>query len=248
MSLPYYKTVKSVDDYLKKYYQIYADNYGKRRLHSFEQLFPRVKYAKILEIGCGGGAYSCYAASNGASDIVTVDIEKVCVKAAKQNIILNGDGVETKGAVCDASSLPFKDGSFNIVISIDVVEHIIEDKRFVKEIERILSPNGLLIIGTQNAVSLNFLVEGFINRVVKRKQWMGWDSTHIRFYTHKRLVKLLDGFDIKRISGSYIIPYIMVPRKAAKIALRLNDLLESNDSWPWTTLGWSIACIGYKKK
>ncbi len=63
------------------------------------------------------------------------------------------------------SPFPYADNSFDVVIAIEVSEHIVDHEMFFSEINRILSPQGKLYISTPNILSLKsrlrFLLSGF---------------------------------------------------------------------------------------
>lgn len=72
--------------------------------------------------------------------------------------------------------LPFRDASFDWVISFQVIEHIRDDRAFVAEIHRVLRPGGRFLVTTPNApMSLT------------RNPW------HVREYTPEELRQLLLG-------------------------------------------------------
>jgi SAM-dependent methyltransferase len=84
---------------------------------------------------------------------------------------------------------PFDDNLFDVVITFQVIEHIEDDVRFLKEIHRVLKPGGLAIITTPNRpMSLS------------RNPW------HIREYTGKELgdlcSKIFSRVEVKGISGN----------------------------------------------
>ena len=72
--------------------------------------------------------------------------------------------------------LPFNDGTFDFVISFQVIEHIKQDTEFVREVHRVLRPSGKFIVTTPNApMSLT------------RNPW------HVREYRAEELCTLLQG-------------------------------------------------------
>jgi 2-polyprenyl-6-hydroxyphenyl methylase/3-demethylubiquinone-9 3-methyltransferase len=165
----------------------------------------------VLDVGCGGGFYSLVVCRKGAEDVTLLDISPICVKAAKINLRENAN-VVPNGVIANATNMPFRKESFDFVILVDIIEHIQADHVLLREIERILKSTGAMIIATQNSNSLNYILEAFIRRhVLKNHSWMGWDSTHVRFYNPSRLFQLLknSGFSIVKVSGTYFIPYMM---------------------------------------
>jgi SAM-dependent methyltransferase len=100
-------------------------------------LYPKIyKYlnGKILDIGCGVGDFlKLYNHVSG------VDINEDCVNYCIQN------GLNVKLMAQDV--LPFKDNSFNSIILDNVLEHIDNPTNLISEITRVLTPNGILVIG-----------------------------------------------------------------------------------------------------
>ena len=141
----------------------------------------------------------------------------------------------------------------------DLIEHIKEDRKLLSEIRRILKNDGFLVIATQNSNSLNYFLESFIQRyILKNRNWMGWDPTHLRFYTPKTLAKLLEshGFSIIKTSGTYYIPYMAafwfkkLNTRLSKIfyayLYMLNQIFEKHNSIALNLFGWGIICLCQK--
>ena len=58
---------------------------------------------------------------------------------------LRSETIDLRG---DGQFLPFRDGIFNTIVSIDVLEHVPDPEKFVSEIYRVTQPNGLIILST----------------------------------------------------------------------------------------------------
>lgn len=100
---------------------------------------------KFLEVGCGLGYFSNKASIIGAK-VTGIDIGPELVKINKKKT------PGGKFVVASASKLPFKSNSFDIVLSTEVIEHVENQKRAMKEMLRVLRPGGLLVITTPNRV------------------------------------------------------------------------------------------------
>lgn len=50
----------------------------------------------------------------------------------------------------DAQKMPFKDSTFDVVVSLETIEHLPEPEKFVKEVVRVLKPDGLFYVSTPN--------------------------------------------------------------------------------------------------
>jgi len=116
-------------------------------LKPYEFLKKNVEGKSILEIGFGDGYGSAYLAKV-ASKVVSIDYEEDVVLTAKNKYIASN-----LSFICmDATELQFKDNSFDIVCSFQVIEHIPEEKllQYLSEINRVLKDNGEFYLSTLN--------------------------------------------------------------------------------------------------
>lgn len=94
---------------------------------------------KILEVGCGGGALVEDLISRGYESVVGLDMSELAVHAAQAR------GVTTVQQG-DATELEYEDGTFDVVIASDVLEHLMDERRALSEWRRVLKPDGILVI------------------------------------------------------------------------------------------------------
>lgn len=241
---PYYKEIQEPQEFLEHYLSLYQTFYERKRVSAITKLLPKVRNQKILDVGCGGGFYSFMVAKRGARDIVGIDLEEVCVRASRVNIFGNVN-ILIDGVVADSTNLPFSAENFDLVLCIDVIEHVEEDRKLIQELFRVLKPCGFLVISSQNSFSLNYLLEGFFQRIASRKKWMGWDPTHVRFYNPKSFFDLLRDFEILKVVGTYFVPYELLPLGLLReMIVKINELFETRcDRTPWNLCGWGVACL-----
>lgn len=101
-----------------------------------------LKKAKILDLGCGSGRNLIYLEKQGFQ-MYGLDNAEQGIKIIKQ---------KTKNAKLITQSffkkLPYQDNFFNVIISIQALQHgtELEIKKTIKEIHRTLKPNGLIFI------------------------------------------------------------------------------------------------------
>ncbi len=100
--------------------------------------------AIVLDAGCGTG-YGAAEFSR-ASSVVGMDGSAEAVGYARCNFARAG--VHFLRAVCE--SLPFADGSFDLVAAFEVIEHLERWQDFLAEARRVLRPAGLLLVSTPN--------------------------------------------------------------------------------------------------
>jgi len=97
---------------------------------------------RTLDAGCGYGPFSAAAVGRGAV-VVSVDIgPRLVVRAMAR--------AGSRGLVADACQLPVRDGSFDVVISSEMLEHTRAPLEALGELARVLRPDGLLVLTTPN--------------------------------------------------------------------------------------------------
>lgn len=106
----------------------------------------------LLDVGCGSGGL-VVAASKSVGTVVGVDIAARWLLVAQAQ--LREAGVENALLVCAcAEYLPFPDGAFTIAVANDVLEHCQDQALLLSDVRRVLKPQGLLMLSTQNRWSL----------------------------------------------------------------------------------------------
>jgi SAM-dependent methyltransferase len=100
----------------------------------------------VLDVASGAGHGADYMAKKGAKDVFGVDYSDLAIKYSK-----NHYSKENLHFICsDATSLPFEDKFFDVIVSFETIEHIKNYKKFIKEVSRVLKKNGVLILSTPN--------------------------------------------------------------------------------------------------
>jgi len=119
---------------LVHYIQIYLFEY----MHEFINRWFGNSNVKVLDWGCGLGYYSYLFGKRGI-DVTACDISEV--------IAGNRPFIESLGIPCAALphpyELPFKANTFDVILNCGVLEHVPNDVESLKEIYRVLKPNGL---------------------------------------------------------------------------------------------------------
>ena len=105
-------------------------------------------------------------------------------------------------------SLQFPDGWFSIVICNQVLEHIHDEAAVLKELKRVVSQEGFLIIGVPNeGCLLGRLRNNFFQRSILRT------TDHVNFYTAEQLEALLNSEDFrisKIVRMGFFMPHLLL--------------------------------------
>jgi SAM-dependent methyltransferase len=105
---------------------------------------------KVLNVGHGLGGKLPFYTEEGARSVVGIDINEQSTHIAQRHIFSLGlaDGAEEGVflAVADASRLPFRDGSFDMVVSINTFEHIMQLEEALEDCYRVLAPGGRALL------------------------------------------------------------------------------------------------------
>jgi len=156
------------------------------------------KTTTILDIGCGPGLLLSELQNNGR-EIFGVDLSPIALEFCKKRGLKNV-------SLADAGALPFSDNTFDVVLLLDMLEHVQDDSGVLREARRVLKSEGIVIIFVP---CFNFL-------------WTKNDeiSHHYRRYTLPELTnKISSNFTILRKTyfNFFLFPLIYLVRQAAKI-------------------------------
>ncbi len=97
----------------------------------------------VLDIGVGPGLLAVEMAAMGAQ-VVGVDVSEAMLALARRRCALHGVAVEV--VLGDCTALPFADGSFDVVVAIQVLEYIDDVGVALREVARILRRGGRLLV------------------------------------------------------------------------------------------------------
>ncbi|MCA0456294.1 MAG: class I SAM-dependent methyltransferase [Chloroflexi bacterium] len=180
-----------------------------RRLQMIAK-WTKLDNAAVLIAGCGVGTYATQIRRRYTPNVEAFDIEADRVREAQ---------VETPHALVSAAeSLPYADNLFDTILSHEVLEHVLDDRKSIQEMVRVLKPGGRVIIFVPNrwypfethghywrgqyhfgnTPLINYLPDVLRNRL----------APHVRAYTAHGLRGLFDGCPVKlvahqRIYGGY---------------------------------------------
>jgi 2-polyprenyl-3-methyl-5-hydroxy-6-metoxy-1,4-benzoquinol methylase len=112
-------------------------------IHRYLFALNACKDKRVLDIASGEG-FGSFILAQCAKKVTGVDVDEAAVKNA--NDIYSSSNLEFLRGSCQ--KIPLGDSSVDVVISFETLEHIVEHDDFLKEIKRVLCPDGILIMST----------------------------------------------------------------------------------------------------
>jgi len=144
---------------------------------------------KSVEFGCGAGDFSSLLKNERKMETWAVEIHK----ESAQKAALKLDHVINKDAMEAIQDLP--DNYFDCAIFFDVLEHLVDPYQLLRDIKLKLKPEGVVICSIPNIR----YYRAFKKYVLKGDWEYGdhgiMDKTHLRFFTHKSILKTFDELD-----------------------------------------------------
>ena len=176
-----------------------------RRIAS--EIHPVGTSPRILDVGCGTGGNLAMLTEFGTTDGVDIAPEALefCAARGLRNVRLGS-----------AESLPFADGVFDIVTALDVVEHLEDEIRALREFRRVLRPGGRILV----------FVPAF------RFLWGLQDeiSHHRRRYTRALLEARLSAAGLTVYWASYANITFFLPTLIGRFLLKLTRLRPRSEN------------------
>lgn len=233
--LTHYKTDADEFNYFEK--RIGATEHEERRVR--EVIISQVpKNAKtVLDVGCGSG-WVAKEFFQKNKNVISLDISKSNPQKVKQLY----PSQSHFQVVADSFKLPFKSNSIDCVIASEIIEHVVDPKIFLKELFRVVSDNGSLIISTPYKEKLRYVLCIHCNKKTPV-------NAHLHSFDENSLRGLYQENDLKKFSS------IIFGNKAL-IFLRTHVLLKFLPLSFWLVVDWlankiynkplHIVCV-YKK-
>lgn len=125
-----------------------------------------IKKIKLLDIGCGGGLVS--------SELCKLGIIVTALDASANNISVaknyaKHNKLSIKYLNCTAEELVAQNEKFDVVLCLEVIEHISNPQEFVANITKLMAPQGMLIISTINRSAKSYMLA-----IIMAEYILGW--------------------------------------------------------------------------
>lgn len=162
------------------------------RFKAAKKLAAQTKASSVLDIGCHAGTFTSHIAAALPKAMITgIDLSKEAIAVAKKN------HRHIKFLKAKAEKLPFTDKSFDLVTCFEMLEHIPQPDKVIKEMKRVMRKKGTLIVLVPYETPLFKLVWALWTKFGPGRIWK---HTHVQEFKHDTLDHFLKkhGFSIKK--------------------------------------------------
>ena len=111
------------------------------------------KNIKLLDIGCGGGLLSEPMAKLGAN-VTGLDVVEKNIKTASTHA--KNQGLKIKYIHSTVEKISEKAEKFDVILNMEVIEHVSDVNLFINSCNKILSPNGIMIFASLNRTLISY--------------------------------------------------------------------------------------------
>jgi 2-polyprenyl-6-hydroxyphenyl methylase/3-demethylubiquinone-9 3-methyltransferase len=183
----------------------------RREFARFARLLPPRRPLRVLDIGCGTGAWSVQWVAQGCK-VTGVDFDETFIERARgREGLTNG---AFRGVVGDATRLPHDLGEFDVVSLNSLLEHVPDWPAAVSQAVSTLAPGGLLLLHTTNrhhpfqGEVNHFPFYPWLPRPI-RNRVLSWIMKHrrdlvnytdypaVHWFTYPQLARVLRGMDLE---------------------------------------------------
>lgn len=119
-----------------------------KNFHLDESLDNIFKNLNIIDIGCGGGLISEPLARLGAN-LTAIDASEKNIKIASTHAKKSGLNIDYKASPVEKLDKKYK-ANFDVVLALEIIEHVSDVEDFIEECADLLKPKGLLFVATLN--------------------------------------------------------------------------------------------------
>jgi 2-polyprenyl-3-methyl-5-hydroxy-6-metoxy-1,4-benzoquinol methylase len=153
------------------------------------------EYSRVLEIGCNVGNFRQFLNKHCEYWGVEPFKEAADIAKTKMNKVLVG--------FYDKVVNEIPDNYFDLIIANDVIEHMEQPWNFLQSIKKKMAANASIVLSIPNVRYFWNLKELLYKRDWEYKDCGILDITHLRFFTKKSIIRLLNdnGFEIEKMEG-----------------------------------------------
>jgi ubiquinone/menaquinone biosynthesis C-methylase UbiE len=166
--------------------------------HERHRLFPAIfedrKHQRVLDVAAGVGCSASRIKNGYEAELVCNEVSPTALK------VLEDQGLKTVSFNLDSAEEPFPlaDGSFDAVVALATIEHLVHIDHFVREIHRILTGAGYLYVSAPNYSGLTYLLPFIVSGRTFHDPMSPSDRyefyAHVRYFTYRTMLEYFGSF------------------------------------------------------
>jgi 2-polyprenyl-3-methyl-5-hydroxy-6-metoxy-1,4-benzoquinol methylase len=195
----------------------------------------KISNSSILELGCGlGQNLEVFRADNrimGVEGIYEVveEAQKLGLNVVQQNL--------------EAEQISLPNGSQDLILCLDVLEHLMDPSHLLLEIKRLLAPNGLAILNVPNHLDIRGRLKILFGSGLDVHNYFpdhyDWNNPHIRFFRYKSFNQMIQKFGFEVVKD-YSYRNCSIP-----LSGKISNRLISNLFYKITSISPSLFAGGF---
>jgi 2-polyprenyl-3-methyl-5-hydroxy-6-metoxy-1,4-benzoquinol methylase len=149
----------------------------------------------VLDVGCGSGGVGPGLRDAGATRLTGIEV------VAEQAELARALYDEVFAAPVE-QALEQLDGRFDTILCLDVLEHLVDPERVLRDLRRVAGPGARLQVSLPNARHVSLIKDLVLRGTFGYTEWGHRDRTHLRWFTRRDIVEALErnGWDVQRVS------------------------------------------------
>ena len=186
------------------------------RHRAFPAVFEGRGHRRVLDISAGIGVVGKRLRDLYTAEVVCNEVSPKCLSS------LQAEGLPTLSFDLDdpGTAYPVPDQSFDAIVSLATIEHLIHTEHFVREIRRILKDDGRLYLSAPNYAGLTYLMPFLITGRAFHDPMNPQDRyeffAHVRYFTYRTMVELMGSYGFTAEAA-----YLPLPKESTKfVALK----------------------------
>jgi 2-polyprenyl-3-methyl-5-hydroxy-6-metoxy-1,4-benzoquinol methylase len=149
----------------------------------------------VLDVGCGSGGVGPGLRRAGAMRLTGVEVvpeQAELARAAYDEVI----------AAPVEQALDQLRGPFDTILCLDVLEHLVDPERVIRDLHRVAAPGARLQVSLPNARHVSLMTDLIFKGTFGYTDWGHRDRTHLRWFTRRDIVEAVErsGWAVQRVS------------------------------------------------
>ena len=149
----------------------------------------------VLDVGCGSGGVGAGLRRAGASRLTGIEVMAEQAELARAHY----DHVVVAPV---EQALEQLDGHFDTILCLDVLEHLVDPERVLRDLHGVAAPGARLQVSLPNARHVSLVKDLVFKGTFGYTEWGHRDRTHLRWFTRRDIVEAMErtGWAVQRVS------------------------------------------------